>query len=508
MTIMFLQLSALCLCLILGVFTRGVTSFATTTTTTTSRRGQPLMMTASFDLDELEKIPELIIFDLDNTLWTPELYQLRKLQRANQVPVAGKDVKLMSGTERILEDYLPALQAKGVQFGVASRTKSVEWAHALLGQFGLTQSFHFIEIFPGNKKKHFSNIAQASGIKFDQMLFFDDARDGKFGNCEPVSELGVLSVHCPNGLDEEDVFTTALSKFSEWDQQASTIVEWDGSVTKGEDLLDDRQVQVGTVKMIHEEKRYGFIQYRHGTRSRELFFHFRHLIDMYVEQGDSVSFIRTRDPKNGKFMASEVSVVENVNKTQVECQCFTMNQPFAALLANGYKDLETRNGTMFTVHPPGTKLLLHVGRRTYPDEGKHMEVMRSGGDLNDDEIERLKSLPAGFGKGSVVAIMEIGETYATSIAERSAPDFQRRMAAFGNDAGRYVTEIRRIEYLKTPIKMPGQPGIFTIRIDPSMIPEGWEVAPMASPYSSSSNNNNKNKRDSSSGNGAYATISG
>ena len=44
--------------------------------------------------DGITKFPKLIVLDLDNTVWTPELYQLRKLQRANQTPVAGHDVKL------------------------------------------------------------------------------------------------------------------------------------------------------------------------------------------------------------------------------------------------------------------------------------------------------------------------------------------------------------------------------------------------------------------------------
>ena len=44
---------------------------------------------------------------------------------------------------------------------------------------------------------------QASGIPYEEMLFFDDARGGKFGNCEEVSSLGVLSYHCPDGLTQE-----------------------------------------------------------------------------------------------------------------------------------------------------------------------------------------------------------------------------------------------------------------------------------------------------------------
>ena len=42
--------------------------------------------------------PKLIVFDLDNTLWSPELYQLRKKPKAN------KDVRLCAGAVDALYD--------------------------------------------------------------------------------------------------------------------------------------------------------------------------------------------------------------------------------------------------------------------------------------------------------------------------------------------------------------------------------------------------------------------
>ena len=78
----------------------------------------------------LSAVPKLIVFDLDNTAWTPELYQLRKLERERKIPKAGKDVELMEGMKIVLEKHVPELQKQGVQFAVASRTKSVEWAHS------------------------------------------------------------------------------------------------------------------------------------------------------------------------------------------------------------------------------------------------------------------------------------------------------------------------------------------------------------------------------------------
>jgi len=131
--------------------------------------------------------------------------------------------------------------------------------------------------------------------------------------------------------------------------------------------------------------------------------------------------------------------------------------PSLALLANGYKTLETRNGTMFTPYPEGTKMLLHVGQRTYPDGDRHIDVMKSGG-LDDEWIKDLKSLPKGFTKGMAVAIVELGKTFETTLEQRCDPDFQRSVAAFGQDSGMRATVIERVEYLKQGVKVSGQGG--------------------------------------------------
>jgi magnesium-dependent phosphatase 1 len=101
---------------------------------------------------KLSSVPSLIVFDLDNTLWTPELYQLRKLERNNIEPVAHKDVQLFPAAKEIIETLKRDEKYSKTKFAVASRTKSVSWAHSLLKQFDLYDFFHFIEIFPGDKQ--------------------------------------------------------------------------------------------------------------------------------------------------------------------------------------------------------------------------------------------------------------------------------------------------------------------------------------------------------------------
>ena len=310
----------------------------------------------------LNSMPSLVVFDLDNTLWTPELYQLRTIDRNNWYPVAHKDVKLFPAAWEVIQEIKndPKKRFVNTKFAVASRTKSVDWAHNLLEQFELKELFHYIEIFPGDKKQHFSKLKDASGIDYKDMLFFDDSRDGRFGNCKPVSSLGVLSVHCPNGICKESIWTNALEHYKVWSMHKTpgTIIEWDNTITLGK-VFDKNQRLKGTVKYVNREKRYGFIQ--HGDRdTSDMFFHFNALpCGEEVKEGNVLTFDVSTNSKNGKETATNIAILkDDIHESNtVSMNVFSMNLPFAALLSNGYKKLETRNGTMFLPYPEGTKMV-------------------------------------------------------------------------------------------------------------------------------------------------------
>ena len=503
------------------IMARGRKKAATATATTRTQ-----MSITDDDVKSLTKFPKLIVLDLDNTIWTPELYQLRKIQRAGGTPVAGKDVTIMKGAQELIDQMRLAkagssdsMFPSSTQFAVASRTKSGEWAQDLLDQFQLRELLDYVEIFPGNKVQHFEHLQRDSRLEYKDMLFFDDARDGKYGNCEPVSALGVLSVHCPAGLDTSDLWKLALIKYQEWNGQPNTIVEWDGSVTNAAAAASSGELQSGTIKTVNVEKNFGFIQVAAGgprqKRNNDVFFHFSALPDgVSVEQGDQVEFQHQMDPRNpGKFRAANLQLAgntngknQNNNKDTIAMRAFSMNMPFAALLANGYKTLESRNGTMFKPYPAGTQMLLHVGRRTYPDGNRHLEIMSDHLGSDTTKIEALKSLPpGGFDKGQIVAIMELGETYETTEEERSTPEMQRRIAAYGRDSGRIVTEIAKVQYLKKPVPMAAQGGVFKVNnIPQEVIPDDWilpegTVAPEAYRVNGSngSNGNSQNAQSSS-----------
>ena len=148
-------------------------------------------------------LPRLIVFDLDGTVWTPELYQLRHIEgyasSAPPGPVAGEDVVLFPGAAAALHELATAECWAGTQLAVASRTNKGPWARALLGRFRvpglpdpsssptLDELLPHKEIYTGAKVAHFEALRRSVGCGYGEMLFFDDAGYGQgHTRCTPT----------------------------------------------------------------------------------------------------------------------------------------------------------------------------------------------------------------------------------------------------------------------------------------------------------------------------------
>ena len=148
-------------------------------------------------------------------------------------------------------------------------------------------------------------------MAFEEMLFFDDARDGKYGNCVPVAEMGVQAVHCPTGLHDEEVFEIGLARFREWDRSSGTIVEWDGAFAKPYSVDHNSTERFeGQVTFVNEERGFGFILLEDRSTNDLFFFHFSSLpAGQTVDIGDKLKFSVERDPKTGKSRACDVEIL-------------------------------------------------------------------------------------------------------------------------------------------------------------------------------------------------------
>ena len=103
--------------------------------------------------------------------------------------------------------YAAKALATPILIAAASRTHAPDLANTLLKQLIIKHSnkraiehFDYMQIFPGDKKQHFSKINKASGVAFEEMLFFDDEVRNR-----NVESLGVVMCLVRDGVSRSEV---------------------------------------------------------------------------------------------------------------------------------------------------------------------------------------------------------------------------------------------------------------------------------------------------------------
>mmetsp|Transcript_25415 Transcript_25415/g.33182 ORF Transcript_25415/g.33182 Transcript_25415/m.33182 type:complete len:178 (+) Transcript_25415:169-702(+) len=165
-------------------------------------------------------VPKLIVFDLDYTMWDPEMYLLDggapfSYQNGRVFDRYGTEVDLFPDVRNILWRINSSEEFQDTKIGSASRTEYPDWAEECMQLLDVRDGlkmkdfFTYNEIYPGTKTSHFRKLQKASQIPFEEMLFFDDCS----WNCRDVARLGVTTYNCPQGLSERE-FDEALEVYA------------------------------------------------------------------------------------------------------------------------------------------------------------------------------------------------------------------------------------------------------------------------------------------------------
>jgi magnesium-dependent phosphatase 1 len=191
-------------------------------------------------------LPSMIVFDLDDCLWTPEMHELPgmpeipihgplKTNDANgmvmmkgvvglQVPRYRTTVTLFDGARKVLYELATNPIYQGVVLATASSSLEPSYSYACLDGLEIVPGLTLGEMMSynqigrtgalsPNKISHFTLLRDESAgeIPYETMLFFDDCGYGD--HCGKVTrELGVVSKRTPNGLGWKE-FTEALQTY-------------------------------------------------------------------------------------------------------------------------------------------------------------------------------------------------------------------------------------------------------------------------------------------------------
>lgn len=168
---------------------------------------------------EWRHVPKLVVFDLDFTLWLPEMYELdgapfRKNPATGAVTDrAGEQVRFFPAVDAVLSVLeLDEQFRHETEVAVASRTTEPHWAKTCMRlldveltatdgssrKASLQSVVDYEAIYPRNKRVHFAQLKEQSGVEYADMLFFDN----EYGNIRDISALGVVCAYCPHGLSD------------------------------------------------------------------------------------------------------------------------------------------------------------------------------------------------------------------------------------------------------------------------------------------------------------------
>jgi len=182
-------------------------------------------------------IPTMVVFDLDDCLWHPEMHELDQPPTKRitgdlgngQVGVVGLQagreiVQLYPGALVALQELTTRPELQSVVVAAASTSLEPAYAHTCLdrleflpGRSVVSRMTHLVIGRSGkltkNKVTHFRELHAESGVPFDEMLFFDDCNWED--HCARVNEAyGVVGHRTPKGLQVED-WHEGLRKYAE-----------------------------------------------------------------------------------------------------------------------------------------------------------------------------------------------------------------------------------------------------------------------------------------------------
>jgi len=167
-------------------------------------------------------LPKMVVFDLDGTLWYPEMYMLwgsgppfrRDTKTGNVRAVGGEMVKLLGSSRSVLYSLKTDEKFEDTLVGIASRTDEPEWAQECMKQFdvgdgiSMKETVDYEAIYGGDKTNHLRELSKRSKVAFEDMIFFDNER----GNLHSVQRLGVQCVYTPDGVTSK-IWDKALADF-------------------------------------------------------------------------------------------------------------------------------------------------------------------------------------------------------------------------------------------------------------------------------------------------------
>ncbi|NP_001279463.1 protein CXorf40B homolog [Callorhinchus milii] len=149
--------------------------------------------------------------------------------------------------------------------------------------------------------------------------------------------------------------------------------------------------------------------------------------------------------------------------------CLSFRQPYAGLILNGLKTVETRWRPLLTDYQ-NCSLAIHVAQRDWEDL-QWRDVLTHSLGMNEPQVQALLEEGEKFGRGVIVGLVDVGDTW--QCPESLCPDEMRKLenqALLRDLEQKYLTTMSNPRWLLEPIQARGHKDVWMIDIPEEVIP--------------------------------------
>ncbi|KAM7394868.1 hypothetical protein PAMP_021643 [Pampus punctatissimus] len=153
----------------------------------------------------------------------------------------------------------------------------------------------------------------------------------------------------------------------------------------------------------------------------------------------------------------------------VEVCCLSFRQPYAGLVLDGVKTVESRWRPLL-VPLENKTLAVHIAQRDW--EGEEWRKVLSGTlGMNQAQIQALLESGEKFGRGVVAGLVDVGRTWLcpTFLQEEELQQLEQSAILIGLQE-KYLTHLSNPRWLKQPLTTHGGRDLWTVEIPTELLP--------------------------------------
>lgn len=149
--------------------------------------------------------------------------------------------------------------------------------------------------------------------------------------------------------------------------------------------------------------------------------------------------------------------------------CLSFRQPYAGLILNGVKTLETRWRPLLSSVQKYT-IAIHIAHKDWEDD-EWQEVLMERLGMTWTQIQTLLQAGEKYGRGVIAGLIDIGETFQCpeTLTAEEAVELETQ-AVLTNLQLKYLTQVSNPRWLLEPIPRKGGKDIFQVDIPEHLIP--------------------------------------